>query len=62
MDCHPNELGVSNPTRITQMSPQELEQAAMDIQDRAMTWVVQMQQLFTARLPEDVLWAIMGGY
>ena len=62
VDCHPNELGVSNPTLITQMSPQELEQAAMDIQDRAMTWVVQMQQLFTARLPEDVLWAIMGGY
>lgn len=62
VDCHPNELGVSNPTLITQMSPQELEQAAMDIQERAMTWVVQMQQLFTARLPEDVLWAIMGGY
>lgn len=62
VDCHPNERSVSSPTLITQMSEQELEQAAIDIQGKAMTWAFQMQQLFASRLPDELLEALMYGF
>lgn len=62
VDCHPSTMAVNDPQLITQMSEQELEQVGLDIQSQAAAWALQMQQLFTTRLPEELLWAVMYGF
>lgn len=45
---------------ITTMSAEELMRMTLDTQERALAWANEMEQLFVSRLPEDLLWAIMG--
>ena len=61
MDCHPGTAIVEDPKLITQMDQMELLTAALDIQSRAEAWAVEMEELFTSRLPDELLYGQMGG-
>lgn len=50
---------VENPRIITRMSEDELQHVALDVQQNAEAWVSEMQELFAARLPAELLWALM---
>lgn len=60
-DCHPGTAIVENPKLITQMDQMELLTAALDIQSRAEAWAVEMEELFTSRLPDELLYGQIGG-
>lgn len=62
VDCHPSSPGVTDPRLITRMSEQELMQVGVDIQNKAMEWLSDMEELFTSRLPQELLWALMGEF
>ena len=61
VDCHPGAAIVEDPKLITQMDQMELLTAALDIQSRAEAWAVEMEELFTSRLPDELLYGQMGG-
>lgn len=50
---------VENPGIITQMSEDELQHVALDVQSRAEAWASEMQEMMTSRLPSELLWALM---
>ena len=58
-DCHPNQRDVSSPKLITQIDQMELMMAALEVQSKAETWVEEMEQLFTSRLPAELLYGTM---
>ena len=45
---------------ITTMSEEELTRMTLDTQERALAWASAMEELFAARLPADLLWALMS--
>ena len=59
VDNHVSWEGVENPRLITQMNQMELMMTALDIQSRAETWVEEMEELFTSRLPDELLYGMM---
>ena len=34
----------------------------LDLQSNAILWFSDMQRTFVSRLPDDLLWAMMGGF
>lgn len=58
-DCHPNQRSASSPKLITQMDQMELMTAALEIQSRAEAWMGEMEELFTSRLPAELLYGMM---
>ena len=58
-DCHPTKRDVSSPKLITQIDQMELMMAALEVQSKAETWVEEMEQLFTSRLPAELLYGTM---
>ena len=61
-DCHPERMDVGNPRMIASMSEQELMDLGLDLQSNAILWFSDMQRTFVSRLPDDLLWAMMGGF
>lgn len=57
--CHPSTATVEDPKLITQMDQMELMTAMLDIQSRAETWMGEMEELFTSRLPAELLYGTM---
>lgn len=45
---------------VTTMSEEELMRMTLDTQERALAWASAMEELFAARLPADLLWALMS--
>lgn len=44
---------------VTRMDPMELMTAALEVQSKAEAWVREMEQLFTSRLPAELLYGMM---
>lgn len=44
---------------VTRMDPMELMTAALDVQSRAEAWAAEMEELFTSRLPDELLYGMM---
>lgn len=44
---------------LTQMDQMELMTAALDVQSRAEAWAAEMEELFTSRLPAELLYGMM---
>ena len=47
---------------LTRVSEQELMDLGLDLQSNAILWFSDMQRTFVSRLPDDLLWAMMGGF
>ena len=50
---------VDDPKIITRMDQMELMMAALDVQSRAEAWVSEMEELFTSRLPAELLYGML---
>lgn len=59
VSADPRPLKVGENKLITEMDMTELTALADQIQTNAETWAEDMQALFLARLPQELLWAIM---
>lgn len=57
--CRPSTAIVEDPKIITQMDQMELLTAAMDVQKRAEAWAGEMEELFTSRLPAELLYGML---
>lgn len=57
--CHPSTATVEDPKLITQMDQMELMMAALEVQQNAETWMGEMEELFTSRLPAELLYGMM---
>lgn len=44
---------------VTRMDPMELMTAALEVQSRAEAWAAEMEELFTSRLPDELLYGMM---
>lgn len=44
---------------VTRMDQMELMTAALDVQSRAEAWAAEMEELFTSRLPDELLYGMM---
>jgi len=62
MDCHPSTTALTDFQIITQMSEDELEQMVLDTQKRTLQWASDMESLFLARLPQELLWGMAGRF
>ena len=59
VDCHPGTAIVEDPKLITRMDQMELMMAALEVQSKAEAWASEMEELFTSRLPEELLYGLM---
>lgn len=59
VDCHPGPADVDDPKLITQMNELELMGMVLDTQERALAWADEMEGLFAARLPAELLYGMM---
>ena len=62
VDCHPGSEPISNPKLVTQMDEEELMAMVLDTQKRVMAWGGEMEDLFMARLPEELLYSMMYSF
>lgn len=57
--CCPSTATVEDPKLITRMDQLELMMAALEVQQNAETWMGEMEELFTSRLPAELLYGMM---
>lgn len=62
VENHADKGTVEDPRLITQMDENELKQMVLDTQERALAWASEMENLFLTRLPQELLWSMMGVY
>ena len=60
--CKGMEVSVSSPTMLADMDEDDLMDLGYDLQANAQDWALDMQDLFTSRLPSDLLWALMYAF
>jgi hypothetical protein len=60
--CKGMEVSVSSPTMLADMDEADLMDLGYDLQANAQDWALDMQDLFTSRLPSDLLWALMYAF
>lgn len=58
VDRKPDPITAGKTERITDLSERELMEIGNDIERNAERWASDMQELFTSRLPAELLWAI----
>ena len=60
--CKGMEVSVSSPTMLADMDEDDLMDLGYDLQANAQDWALDMQDLFTSRLPSELLWALMYAF
>lgn len=59
-DCHPAPYGPTDAVMLPDMTQQELLALGESIQVNALSWADEMRRLFVSRLPQELLWSLMG--
>lgn len=58
VDCHPAPASAENSKLLTQMNELELMMTALAVQEKATSWVSDMEALFASRLPAELLYSL----